>query len=704
VLDAVRRYLERLNRSFSACCRLLERPRAARRAVVGLLTIHTALLMYSAYVHSPTLNEPGHLVAGLFNWRFGRFDVYSVNPPLVRMVAALPVMAVGYEENWSGFYAGPGARPEFVMGEDFVAANGERSFFLFMIARWACIPFSWIGAITCYLWARDLYGRTAGIVACSLWCLEPNILAHASLITADAAGAALGVAACYTFWRWLKRPTWLQAALTGTVLGLAELTKTTLILFYPIWPVMWVGYRVMEGRTKRRDPSFGETRQRLASLSETRIRVSEKRGNMWLREAGMLALRMAIGLYVLNLGYGFEGSLKPLQEFQFVSDALSGGDANAKEAAGERVPFTPGSRFASTWVAGAPSPFPKNYLLGLDLQQRDFEHYGRLSYLCGQWRDHGWWHYYLYACAIKVPLGLWALGVFTVMAAARKWSVGSGGGPRHGSQELGFRNEESEIRSQESGSRSTAYGLQPKASFPDVFPLLLPPLVIFIVVSSKTGINEHIRYVLPSFPFAFIGLSCVFRNFVDKAPGARIDCPQPQRFRLHRAACPFLVTLLLWSVCSSAWIYPHSLSYFNESIGGPLYGPRHLLGSNVDWGQDLRYLDQWFEREAKAGDLIVVRLAGSQLIIQRLSATARIGLKSAEFIAMLDSPRVDARPVLLGVSAMLLHNSPWKWELLAEETLKRQRNLFGELRRRTPLTHVGYTSTVYRLRVDELAN
>jgi len=68
------------------------------------------------------------------------------------------------------------------------------------------------------------------VLACLLWCFSPNILAHASLITADAHASALGLAACYTFWRWLKRPTWAQSALTGVVLGLAELAKTTLIL------------------------------------------------------------------------------------------------------------------------------------------------------------------------------------------------------------------------------------------------------------------------------------------------------------------------------------------------------------------------------------------------------------------------------------------------------------------------------------------
>jgi len=99
------------------------------------------------------------------------------------MVAALPVMAVGCNEDWSEYYDGPGARSEMPLGSDFIAANGPRSFFLFMIARWACMPFSWIGAITCFLWARDLYGRPAGVLACTIWCFEPNILAHASLIT-----------------------------------------------------------------------------------------------------------------------------------------------------------------------------------------------------------------------------------------------------------------------------------------------------------------------------------------------------------------------------------------------------------------------------------------------------------------------------------------------------------------------------------------
>lgn len=608
----------RLLNSFGAVYRLLERPRVARGVLVGLLVIHTLLLGYSAYVHSPTLNEPAHLVAALSHWKFGRFELYRVNPPLVKMVAALPVMAAGYNEDWSGFYEGPGARPEMGMGENFVAANGERSFFLFMIARWACIPFSWLGMIVCFLWARDLYGRPAGVMAATIWCFEPNILAHAALITPDAGATALGLAACYTFWRWLKNPTWTQAALTGVVLGLAELAKTTLILFYPLWPLMWLVYRWSEHREARSVAvSLRETNPHAEREDHTgttpRSLLSAPR---WLvREAGMLALRMAIGLYILNLGYGFEGSFTKLKDFHFVSDLFAGKTSEVGGQRSDSLKSSPQSqtlspqrvnRFSDTILAHVPVPFPKNYLLGIDIQQKDFEHYGRPSYLRGVWQDHGWWYYYLYACAIKVPLGLWALGFMALFLSL--WE-------NRGEREW------------------LAANSQQLTAFPrDLFILLFPPLVIFIVVSSKTGFNEHMRYVLPTFPYFFIAISHLAHRFAYPAlaptPDTRYPTPnfrnlfsslqqelsrryltttrpssyirptrsdlaaptQTRRLRMAFLPATAVLACCSWFIASSMWLFPHDISYFNESIGGPLNGPSCLLGSNVDWGQDLRSL------------------------------------------------------------------------------------------------------------------
>ena len=51
------------------------------------------------------------------------------------------------------------------------------------------------------------------------------------------------------------------------------------------------------------------------------------------------------------------------------------------------------------------------------------------------------------------------------------------------------------------------------------------------------------------------------------------------------------------------WVYPHSLSYFNELVGGPSGGPAHLINSNVDWGQDLLLLRRWQESHPEAKPL-----------------------------------------------------------------------------------------------------
>lgn len=577
MVSAARQYGADLQRSFAAAYALLERPKIARQAVVLLLSIQTGLLAYSAYVHSPTLNEPGHLVAGLSYWKFGCFDVYNVNPPLVKLVAALPVLAVGYEEDWSAFRVEKGVRQESIMGEDFVVANQERAFYLFAIARLACIPFSWLGGIVCYLWARDLFSRPAGVAACAIWCFEPNIIAHASLMTPDAHATALGLAACYTFWRWLKKPTWAQALITGFILGLAELAKTTLILFYPLWPVLWIVYRWPDRHAMK--------------------------AKGWMREANMLLARMAIGLYVLNLGYGFEGTFKPLREFEFVSRLFTGSvsaemksstDGNSvnqpsPESYVALANSLPTNRFADNWFGALPVPFPANYVEGIDVQQKDFEEYGLPSYLRGEWRDHGWWYYYLYAVAIKVPLSLWMLVVFSIIL-------------RYCHREP-QRFETLPIRSR------------------DDFVLLILPLAIFAVVSSKTQFSAHMRYVLPTFPFVFIW-----------AVGALGLCNQRLNLPSYKAngmqiplAIPIVATLC-WLLASSIWIYPHSLSYFNELIGGPLNGPRHLLGSNVDWGQDFGYVQRWQERALESGQSELIYVGNAVPSILGMKGISSLGL------------------------------------------------------------------------------
>jgi hypothetical protein len=556
--------------------------RAARLATGNLLlgsivALHVALLAWSALVHSPTLNEPGHLAAGVSMWQFGRFDVYRVNPPLVRMVAALPVLAAGVETDWSRFTEGVGARPEFSLGEDLVAANGERSMWLITLARWGCIPFSLLGAWVCYRWASELYGSVAGLLALTLWCFCPNILGHGALMTPDCAATALGAAACYTFWRWLKAPTWEHTLTSGLVLGVAELAKTTLVVFYPLWPLMWLVYRWGNWRQCRRlAPQDEQTSRgarwllwwRLALRGQSRREAAchnDCAPRQFAREFGMLAVRMVIALYVINLGYGFEGSLTRLGDYRFVSAILGAQDGE------EKTPSGGGNRFANSWLAGVPVPLPKNYVLGIDLQRRDFEQYRHPSYLRGEFRDKGWWYYYLYALAIKVPLGTWML----IGLAA-----------------FGCR-----LAPQDAASRGARW-----LRWRDEFVLLAPAMVILVFVSSQTGFSEHMRYVLPCFPFVFIWIGRLARVldrpwWSSKRPSPPAPLPRGGEGRIDArwVLAGLSAAALVWSIGSSLWVYPHSLSYFNELVGGPMGGPEHLIHSNVDWGQDLLFLKGWLE-------------------------------------------------------------------------------------------------------------
>ncbi len=246
-----------------------------------------------------------------------------------------------------------------------------------------------------------------------------------------------------------------------------------------------------------------------------------------------------LGLYVLNAWYAFDGTFTRLGDYRFVSQTLRGeGTPEGHRARG--------NRFAGTWVGALAVPLPKDYVAGIDEQKEDFEQL-RHSYLRGEIRRGGWWYYYLYALAVKVPLGAWALILLAGILLV-------GRGPQYA------------------------------AHWRDEAVLLAPLIVVLVFVSAETGFGHHLRYVLPIFPYAMIWISRLARS---------IELRQWVVASLGGAA-------LVWSLASSLSVYPHSISYFNELAGGPRGGHNHLLHSNIDWSQDLLYLKTWCDEHPEA--------------------------------------------------------------------------------------------------------
>jgi hypothetical protein len=357
-------------------------------AVVALLIAHASMLAWIGLRNSPGMNELPHLASGLSHWNSGRFDLYRVNPPLVRLVAALPLLFLDAHTNWRTISDDPYARPEFGIGEDFGELNRANYFFYVTLARWICIPFSVLGGIVVFLWATEVYGSPAGLLAATLWCTSPNVLGNAAMITPDAGAASMGVTALYLFRRWLKKPTWTAAICAGLALGIAELTKTTWILLFSLLPALWVMWRCL-GRHRHAPGDLP------AALS---TRPSAKQ----------LMLILLIAVYVVDLGYGFEDSFTQLKHFSFVSNTFGGPSAHD----------VTGNRFANSWLGEIPVPLPANYVRGIDIQRSDFEK-GKASYLRGAQNDRGWWYWYLCALAVKVPVGTWLLAGTAVIAVVR---------------------------------------------------------------------------------------------------------------------------------------------------------------------------------------------------------------------------------------------------------------------------------------------
>lgn len=483
--------------------------------LIGLL-LFVGALSFNVYSCSPTVDEPGHLAAGVSYWRLGQFHLYRVNPPLIRLIAAVPAVIDAAPSETVTLYATwerkPTLRRNISLGYDFFAENRDAAFRWLIWGRLCCIPLCALGAWACWRWGNDLFGRPSGLVAFLLWITSPLILGHGCLITSDVAGAALGVSATYLFWRWLQVDSIGRLLSAGTMLGFAMSAKTTWIVALILWPLLLLTHFGREA-TKRRILRLG--------------------------------LLLGVAVYVVNCLYGFEDTALSLGEFDFVSRHLRGA-ARLGES---------GNVFHETWLSWLPVPFPKNFVSGIDLQLADFER-SWPCYLAGEWRQRGWWYFYVVGLFAKHPLGL---AVITLLCVGWQFQL---------------------------AARDRVVGRMP----------WILAAALLILVSSKTGWTQHVRYAMPVLPFWYVWVSQIARPLVDGT------CRNWQRV--------VIAVSLIGYVVESAAAFPHSLAFFNLAIGGPSRGASLLVDSNQDWGQDLGRLKEWLDKHPEAKPIRLAYFGG----------------------------------------------------------------------------------------------
>ena len=107
---------------------------------------------------------------------------------------------------------------------------------------------------------------------------------------------------------------------------------------------------------------------------------------------------------------------------------------------------------------------------------------------------------------------------------------------------------------------------------------LVFPSALFFFVASLSDLQIGLRHLLPMIPLLFL--------IVGEAGG-----------RLWRGEKPGLRVLLcllaVWLAVDTARAHPHYIAYFNQWIGDPDSAIDYLADSNLDWGQELRHLEEY---------------------------------------------------------------------------------------------------------------
>jgi hypothetical protein len=223
--------------------------RAAAILALILVLIASARIVSTYTALSHTNDEPDHLGCGMQWIGMSEYNWDASHPPLERVMSAAAV-----------YLAGERAVPAEGSHAEALKLFGRDDHYdrIVAIARLGVLPLFWVGCLAVFLWGFRAGGPTAAVLATFLFTTIPPVLAHAGLATTDMACAALGPLAFYCSLWWADRPERLRTVLFGLTLGLAAVSKFSLLAYLPAaWLVLFAIRR----------PSLSTVRRYVAPLA-----------------------------------------------------------------------------------------------------------------------------------------------------------------------------------------------------------------------------------------------------------------------------------------------------------------------------------------------------------------------------------------------------------------------------------------------------
>lgn len=516
------------------------------------------LMFFSSWNDSATMDELAHIPAGYSYLTQQDYRLNPEHPPLIKDLAALPLLYLDLNfptdvKAWKNDING-----QWDMGRIFLYESGNDADKILRFSRFPIMILALIFGWLLFKWVRKLYGEKIALLTLFFFSFSPTFIAHSRYVTTDLAAAFgffIGITSFLNFLKYWKTPSAKKyLIICGIASGIALLLKFSLFLLAPLFVVFGVLWVILE--------NWHEPQK---ILKET------------LKILGHIVIIGLIAAIIITLVYLFHVAHYPPERQATDSDFIL-----------KSFGIRPLANLI-VWMADKPilRAFGQ-YLLGL-LMVVQRAAGGNTTYFMGEVSTAGWRSYFPILYFFKEQL---AFHIFTLIAIL-----------------YSIRNL---LKAKEKNINVVVEWLK------DNF--VLAAGAIFIAVywfqSISSPLNIGVRHILPTFPFIYLLVS---RQIIRWSRVSTLNNPQTlcnwfkdiyEAFLRCFKKYGLIALLLSWMIVSMLSTFPYYLSYYNALAGSTFYGYKIATDSNYDWGQDLKRLKGWVEKNLSVDGRIAIDYFG----------------------------------------------------------------------------------------------